>query len=146
MLINISEFLLHIWVKKIQDPTFPMRYQSSALGFRCQISNLYNYNHSGMFFINTDVTFPLLQRILSNRSWDITVFITLYTILKSPELNSSLRTSEPHDYKSFYIWMVHHLMSYWRLLPLHKQSLSVSVHPLHKAIWPLEMLLKTWNS
>ena len=27
-----------------------------------------------------------------------------------------------------------------------KQSLSVSVNPLHQSIWPLEMLLKTLNS
>ena len=85
-------------------------------------------NHSILFmpmdwlihsFINTAIWFSLLQCILSNRSWDITVFIIIYIILKSPELNSTLRTSEPHDYRSFYIWMVHHLMSYWRLLPLH---------------------------
>jgi hypothetical protein len=57
--------------------------------------------------------------------------------------------------KRFWCSMAHHLMGFSRFLPptiakeiltWEKQSFSARFYPLRYTIWPLEIILKTWNS
>ena len=54
--------------------------------------------------------------------------------------------SEGEDYRIVFcaIWCVTRTVAI-EILTCEKQPLAVSVYPLHNAIWPLEIILKTWN-
>jgi hypothetical protein len=54
-----------------------------------------------------------------------------------------LRLSEPNDYKIFCSWIVHHLMSYSRLLP--QQSLK-EIHARSYHSWHLSIILGYLNT